>query len=216
MLPLALMLCEAARPTFRWREVLARCVWHATVLLAFAISLLSRPANAYALVALSPVKVPLGGLIVLQFAMNFVNLAMPSTAGRVAVNIRFFQRNGVEPTTAVAVGALDGFIGFLGQLALGGSILLFGVGSVDLQVDHTFSLDAVGSLLVLLAVVLVVGIAVIALAESTPITALVVDIGLCLVLIPIWGITGAAVAWAARSWSATSSARLRISVSRSG
>ncbi len=29
------------------------------------------------------------------------------------------------------------------------------------------------------------------------VTALVVDIGLCLVLIPIWGITGAAVAWAA-------------------
>mgnify|MGYP002681882076 CR=1 FL=1 len=136
------------------------------VLLAFAISLLSRPANAYALVALSPVKVPLGRLIMLQFAMNFVNLAMPSTAGRVAVNIRFFQRNGVEPTTAVAVGALDGFIGFLGQIVLGGSILLFGIGSVDLQLDRTFSMDAVGSLLVLLAVVLVVGIAVIALVPA--------------------------------------------------
>lgn len=45
-LPLAVLLCETARPTFRWREVLAGCVWHAGVLLAFAVSVLLLPAYA--------------------------------------------------------------------------------------------------------------------------------------------------------------------------
>ena len=77
---------------------------------------MARFANAFALSALAPTKVPLGRLTMLQLAMSFVNLAMPATAGRVAINIRFFQRSGVEPTTAVAIGAIDGFTGFLGQI----------------------------------------------------------------------------------------------------
>jgi hypothetical protein len=46
VLPLALLLCEAARSTFRWREFLARSIWHGTVLLAFAASVLLLPAYA--------------------------------------------------------------------------------------------------------------------------------------------------------------------------
>ena len=128
------------------------------VVLAFLISLLSRPSNAYSLAALSPVKVPFGRLVVLQFAMNFVNVAVPSTAGRVALNIRFFQRNGVEPATAVAVGAIDGFTGFIAQMLLMGSILLLGIGSFNLNLDTNFSAEGIGSLLVVLGVLLVAAI----------------------------------------------------------
>ena len=128
------------------------------VILAFLISLLSRPSNAYSLSALSPVKVPFGRLVVLQFAMNFVNVAVPSTAGRVALNIRFFQRNGVEPATAVALGAIDGFTGFIAQMILMSSILLLGIGSFNLNLDTDFSADGIGSLLVVLGVVLVAAI----------------------------------------------------------
>ncbi len=46
VLPLALLLCEAPRSTFRWRDFLARCSWHATMLLAFAASVLLLPAYA--------------------------------------------------------------------------------------------------------------------------------------------------------------------------
>ena len=81
------------------------------VIAAFFISLLSRPVDAFGLTALAPLRCRLGRLTMLMFAMNFVGLAMPSTAGRVAVNIRFFQRSGVDPTTSVAIGALDGFPG---------------------------------------------------------------------------------------------------------
>ena len=134
----------------------------AIVIFAFCISLISRPATAMGLTALSPVKVPFGRLTLLQFAMSFVNLAMPSTAGRVAVNIRFFQRNGVDPTTAVAIGALDGFCGFISQMILVGSVFLFGLGSVDLGIDDSFSLDKITSLLWMLGTAAVVAIVVVA------------------------------------------------------
>lgn len=134
----------------------------AIVIFAFCISLISRPATALGLTALAPVKVPFGRLTILQFAMSFVNLAMPSTAGRVAVNIRFFQRNGVDPTTAVAIGALDGFCGFISQMILVGSVLLFGLGTVDLGIDDSFSFDKIASLLWMLGIAAVVAIVVVA------------------------------------------------------
>ena len=136
------------------------------MVLAFLVSMSARFANAVALSGLSPTKVPLSRLTVLQLAMSFVNLAMPATAGRVAVNIRFFQRSGVEPTTAVAIGALDGFTGFLSQMILMGTVLLFGLGTLELHIDETFSLDNVGALLLALAIVLAVAIAVVALVPA--------------------------------------------------
>jgi uncharacterized membrane protein YbhN (UPF0104 family) len=94
--------------------------------------------------------------------MSFVNLAMPSTAGRVAVNIRFFERSGVDPTTAVAIGAIDGFTGFLGQLMLIGSVLIFGLGTLEFSLDDRFSLDRDGSLLLWLGIAAVVAIVIVA------------------------------------------------------
>ncbi len=128
---------------------------------AFVVSSVGRFSNAVALSGISPTPVPLGRLTALQFAMTFVSLAMPSTAGRVAVNIRFFQRNGVEPTTAVAMGALDGFTGFLSQVFLMSTILLFGIGSLNLDLADRFSFETIQTLLIWLGVILVVGVVVI-------------------------------------------------------
>jgi uncharacterized membrane protein YbhN (UPF0104 family) len=128
---------------------------------AFVVSSSGRVANAIGLEGISPTPVPLGRLTTLQFAQTFVNLAMPSTAGRVAVNIRFFQRNGVDPTTAVAMGALDGFTGFLCQLLILGSILLLGFGSLDMNLSTDFDVSKIESILLWLGVALVIGIIVI-------------------------------------------------------
>ena len=49
------------------------------LLLALFIGLTPRFANAVALSAVAPSKIPLGRLTALQFAITFVNLAMPST-----------------------------------------------------------------------------------------------------------------------------------------
>src|SRR6266540_193736 len=79
------------------------------VLVALVIAQLPRVTQSFSVMAVSPTPLPLGRVTALEFATTFVNLAMPSTAGRVAVNIRFFQRAGARPGTAIAVGALDGF-----------------------------------------------------------------------------------------------------------
>ena len=131
------------------------------LILAFFISSMGRVSNAVALSGMTPTPVPLGRLTALQFAMTFVGLAMPSTAGRVAVNVRFFQRNGVEPTTAVAMGALDSFTGFLCQMFLMGSILLLGLGSLNLNLSENFTIEQATTLLFWLLVVLAIAIIVI-------------------------------------------------------
>jgi uncharacterized membrane protein YbhN (UPF0104 family) len=106
---------------------------------------------------------PLGPLTTLQFAICYVNLAIPSTAARVAVNIRFFQRFGVDPTTAVAAGAIDSVSGFVVQVVLFLSLSLFSDIDFDLSVEEgdisglvTICLIALGVLVVAAVVVLLV------------------------------------------------------------
>jgi uncharacterized protein (TIRG00374 family) len=71
----------------------------------------------------------------LQLAISYINLAIPASAARVAVNIRFFQRHGVPPGGAMTAGAIDGFIGFVVQAALLVLLLLFSPVSLDLDVQ---------------------------------------------------------------------------------
>ena len=82
-----------------------------------------------------PRPLPFGPVAMLQLAIAFVALAVPSTAGRLALGIRFFQRQGVPPTAAVSISAIDSFSGFLVQIALLILTLVFGIGAVDLTLD---------------------------------------------------------------------------------
>jgi uncharacterized membrane protein YbhN (UPF0104 family) len=129
------------------------------LLLAFVIGQTPRVANAAALAAAAPIRLPFARLTVLQFAITFVNLAMPSTAARVAVNIRFFQRCGLDKISAITVGALDSVTGFVAQISLIVTIVVFGSGTLDLELDDTASLEAIGNLLVLLGAVLGLAVA---------------------------------------------------------
>ena len=61
---------------------------------------------------------PLCRVTNLVFATCFINLAVPSTAARVATSIRFFQRSGATPAGAVSAGALDSVFGFVAQITL--------------------------------------------------------------------------------------------------
>jgi glycosyltransferase 2 family protein len=136
------------------------------LLLAFFIGLTPRVANAVGLAAVAPSKLPLGRLTALQFAITFVNLAMPSTAARAAVNIRFFQRSGVPADSAVSLGVLDSVMGFVGQILLIVTIVGFGLGSLDLDIAGRISDDTLRSLLVLVALLLAVVVAVLLLVPK--------------------------------------------------
>jgi glycosyltransferase 2 family protein len=45
--------------------------------------------------------------VVLQSAIKFINLTVPSSAGRIGMSVRFLQRMGASPGEAVAAGAVD-------------------------------------------------------------------------------------------------------------
>jgi uncharacterized protein (TIRG00374 family) len=72
---------------------------------------------------------------VLQLATSYMNLALPSNLARMAVNIRFFQRQGIPPATAVTAGAIDSFAGTAVQAILLVLLLLFSEADLDLDLD---------------------------------------------------------------------------------
>jgi len=131
------------------------------LILALIIGQTPRFAGALAVSQATPLPVPYGRLALLEFAITFVNLAIPSTAARVAMNIRFFQRNGLDRTTAIAVGGLDSVAGFVSQIGLIIVIVGFGLGSLNLDVS-TSSIDFSGQLLLVAVIAIAVGVAVVA------------------------------------------------------
>ena len=61
---------------------------------------------------------PLLPCIVLQSAIKFINLTVPSSAGRIGMNLRFLQRMGTPLPEAVAAGAVDDASETIVQVAL--------------------------------------------------------------------------------------------------
>jgi uncharacterized membrane protein YbhN (UPF0104 family)/tRNA A-37 threonylcarbamoyl transferase component Bud32 len=61
---------------------------------------------------------PLLPCVVLQSAIKFINLTVPSSAGRIGISIRFLQRMGAPTSQAVAAGAVDDVAETLVQIAL--------------------------------------------------------------------------------------------------
>lgn len=78
-----------------------------------------------------PTPLALLPCIVLQSAIKFINLAVPSSAGRIGMNLRFLQRMGAPPAEAVAAGAVDDISNTVVQVALFGLTLPFVQADID-------------------------------------------------------------------------------------
>jgi uncharacterized protein (TIRG00374 family) len=99
---------------------------------------------------------PLGPLITLQFAICYVNLAIPSTAARVAINVRFLQRFGIPPTMAVSAGVIDSVSGFVVQIVL--FLLMFFWSDIDFGLSSdTGDLSGLATIALIMAIVIVAG-----------------------------------------------------------
>lgn len=79
--------------------------WRYSVL-AYALGLMTLLGGALALVAFSPVKVPLWRATLVQTAGTFVALAAPAGIGPAALNLRTLTKRGVSATLAAATVAL--------------------------------------------------------------------------------------------------------------
>jgi glycosyltransferase 2 family protein len=162
---LALIILISAAGNFDWSqlpELLEDASW-ALIVGAFFLAQTPRLTQSMSTLGSSPVPLPLGPTYALQLATSYINLAVPSTAARVAVNVRYFQRHGVPAATAMAAGALDGFSGFLTQASLLLGLLLLTPMSLDLELSadvastawRVLSIAAVVAVVALVALVAV-------------------------------------------------------------
>jgi glycosyltransferase 2 family protein len=103
---------------------------------------------------------PLLPCVVLQSAIKFINLTVPSSAGRIGMNVRFLQRMGAPFPEAVAAGAIDDASETIVQAALFLLVLPFVHVKVDTSQFHGAGPDR--RLLVAIAIALVVSVLVIA------------------------------------------------------
>jgi uncharacterized membrane protein YbhN (UPF0104 family)/tRNA A-37 threonylcarbamoyl transferase component Bud32 len=79
---------------------------------------------------------PLLPCVILQSAIKFINLTVPSSAGRIGMNLRFLQRMGTPLPQAVAAGAVDDASETIVQVALFLLVIPFVHVSVDTGQFH--------------------------------------------------------------------------------
>jgi uncharacterized protein (TIRG00374 family) len=103
------------------------------LLAALLIGQLPRFANALSTLGSSPRDLPYGPTVALQFATCYVNLAVPSSAGRLAITTRFFQRFGIPPATALSSSVIDSLSEFVIQMVL--FLMMFFISDIDLGLN---------------------------------------------------------------------------------
>jgi uncharacterized membrane protein YbhN (UPF0104 family) len=77
------------------------------LLAGFVLAQLTFLPEAVALRGAVPTQLPLPPVVLLKYAIKFINLTLPGSAGSVAATVRFVQRNGGSAGEAVASGAVD-------------------------------------------------------------------------------------------------------------
>jgi uncharacterized protein (TIRG00374 family) len=134
------------------------------LLLALIVAQLPRFCYAESTRAACPRPLAYGPVVLLQFTVAFINLVLPSSVARMALDIRFFQRQGIPPTSAVSISLIDNFATYTVQIFIISAALIFGFGHIDL--DLRASSHRIGGLLLVLAILigLVVLLAIIAIA----------------------------------------------------
>ncbi|HEY2814355.1 MAG TPA: lysylphosphatidylglycerol synthase transmembrane domain-containing protein, partial [Acidimicrobiales bacterium] len=128
------------------------------VIVALLVGQLARVAQAVSTMGAATHKLPFGPTVALQFSLTFINVAVPSTAAKVAVDMRYFQKQGAPRSEALTTGVIDSFSGFLGQMII--LIICLGFGASSIHFDFSkldFDLDA-GHILLLALVILLIGV----------------------------------------------------------
>jgi glycosyltransferase 2 family protein len=82
----------------------ADLAWVAFALILAQLTLVAQGVSIRGAVVTPLALVP---CVVLQSAIKFINLTVPSSAGRIGMNVRFLQRMGASSGEAVAAGAVD-------------------------------------------------------------------------------------------------------------
>jgi uncharacterized membrane protein YbhN (UPF0104 family)/tRNA A-37 threonylcarbamoyl transferase component Bud32 len=131
---------------------------------ALALSPVVPVAQAVATLGASFRPLRYGPVLMLDYAIQFIALALPSSAARLALDIRFFGRNGIDAGAAISISAITSVCGFIIQILLILVIGLSGLATLELGGSASTS-DSSSSdgypLLILTAALVVAGVIVI-------------------------------------------------------
>lgn len=128
----------------------------------FLVAQLPRVAFAVATLGSVAARLRFGPVYLMQLAIGYMNLALPSSLARAAVNIRFFQRQGVPPAAAVTSGAIDSVAGNVVQILLLTLLLILTEATLAFDLNAP-SGGGAGLLLAILVLVVVASVLAVAL-----------------------------------------------------
>jgi len=106
------------------------------VVVAFVVAQSPRLSQTVSVLGAASRPLPARPVYLLQLAQGYVGFAMPASAARVAMNVRFFQKQGFSAGASLAKGLLDSSAGFVIE-----ATLLLGLLVLTPQTLH-FDLDA--------------------------------------------------------------------------
>ncbi len=135
LLLLAAVAVFSAAGEVDWQQVrteLADASWW-WIGFGFLVAQLPRLTQSAATLGSIAASLPFGPVYMKELTTSYLNLAMPSTVGRMAVSIRFFQRQGLPGAAAVTAGAIDSLVGTAVQIVLLAVLLLFSGANLNLD-----------------------------------------------------------------------------------
>lgn len=106
-------------------DVLQGATW-AWVVLAFIVGQFVYFPEATAMLAAVGYPIPLKAAVVLQSAIKFISLAVPSSAGRIGMTATFLRKYGVSFTASLVQGSIDTVSGLIVEISILLLAFLFG------------------------------------------------------------------------------------------
>jgi glycosyltransferase 2 family protein len=125
------------------------------VLLALALAQTTLVTDAFATLAAVGSPLPLAPTTVLQSAVKFINLTVPSTAGKIALTMRYLERQGIPRAVALTQGSIDGLAGFVVQALV--LIIVIPLANIDFNLDSGSDGDGNGETLLWIGLAIVIG-----------------------------------------------------------
>jgi len=122
------------------------------LVVSFLVSIASSTTAYIGLRAVVGRPLPWSPTALLQLAKKFVGLVVPSVVGRVGLDIRFLQKQGVPISVASTQGPVIGFIGFIAEITL----LLLSSWAIGQTIETGELTDTGGGGLIAIAIVVVV------------------------------------------------------------
>ncbi|HEY2688719.1 MAG TPA: lysylphosphatidylglycerol synthase domain-containing protein [Streptosporangiaceae bacterium] len=142
-----LVLPQLAQVQSSWRAIQsAHWAW---LLVVIAFSALTYLAGAVSLLGSVHIRLPFWATVLTQGASSFINRVSPANVGGMALNVRYLQKSGVEPSAGVAAVGVNALAGVVVHVVL--LVIFFTWAGRGLA--KAFKLPSSSKLLVILAVV---------------------------------------------------------------